>query len=182
MTTPSNILAAGVLGLAGWGIWRRSQRVGAEADALPMPGDLELISRSHVVKTVLANIDTGGRISNQSDLAAFFNVTGWGDGATVVPAGHENDVAVLAGASWLYTRLIEASSLNMMCLINDAEARSRKPLPIPSGEIGTGKSIFNLATTVPIKPASAGFSEWVATIEKYLHQAIPVPPAPPKTS
>lgn len=172
----TSVLAAGVLGVAGWGIWRRSQAVGGEADAIPLPPALENTSRAHVVAAVNSATGPTGPLANMADLSTFYSVTNWGDGAVVVPAGHEADVAKIAGAEWQYARLIQASSLNMMALINDAQARSATPV-IPDSQIGTAASFFNLASARPLK-ANPGIDAQIKAVEKYLRQKVPLPTKP----
>jgi hypothetical protein len=183
----ATILATGVLGLAGYGIWRRSQLLGGEADALPLPRDLEVKkSRKYVLDTVTAEIKPGGLLPGMTDLAGFFDATGWATGN--IQQFDPELTATLNGDIWFYTRLVQASSLQMMALINEAQNSGSEGIqpPLRPSQVGSHLSVFNLKGTEPInKKEPAGLAADIKRIELYLRQKIPVPnsdPAPPSTT
>lgn len=181
-------LAAGVLGVAGWGIWRRSQVLAGYADTLPLPlfepgpdgkpqHSLELIARQWVVAQINIGMAANGKISNLGhsgkDLRQFFDDVDWAQGATVLPPAVADNNANIGGIFWPYTRLILANSLNMMCLINDAQARTVTP-QIPLNEIGGSLSFFNLQTSEPIIPIKQEIQDAIDYVENYVRQKLPV--------
>jgi hypothetical protein len=184
-------LAAGVLGVGGWGIYRRSLVVSKEADALPLPAELENNNRAWVATTIAAGLGPGNPFEGFDELSGFITETGWDTGNRSLTPGQESKVAEIKGALWPYTRLIQATSLNLMCLVNSAHARSQSP-PIPDREIGGPKSLFNLERTTPLLPPPptpkgsglSPLSQAEQTIQTYLRTKIPVPnqpPPPPKS-
>lgn len=176
------LLAAGVLGVAGYGIYRRSQQLAGEAserlyplagvpDVLRLPVPLERTSRQWVASQVSLSDGLAQQIG--ADLATF--LTGdWVETNTLTTAP---GVVEIAGQSWDANDLIRATALNVMWLVNDAQtiAIARSPEKAKLATV----PFFDLNRTRPIDEGNeSAIAAAVERIEAYIAKKVPRPVVP----
>lgn len=176
----ASVLAAGVLGVAGWGVYSRSQRVAAAADKLPLPTAVEVANRQWVAAQISAGI-TGPLKGLTDDLVQIFlGGTDWVNGGGLKPGstvvGGTQVQIIKDTPAWTVGRLLQANSLNLMALVNTKQGEL---LDLPDVDVGGPASFFDLTRSTPLLAEEKTLKADLAAVELYLRQKIPVPTVAP---